>query len=105
MRKLLLSSIIICGALGVSSCCRILDCCYEDPCCGSCPTILKNSCKDCSKDSAPVKQEAKKLDTTQPKKEAQQPKKESEQECPGSSWNPCNKCGPCERSRGQGGSQ
>lgn len=29
----------ICGVLGLSSCCRIVDCCFEDPC-----SAMSNAC-------------------------------------------------------------
>ncbi len=51
----------LCGVLGLSSCCRIMDCCFEDPCavkkershhesdCGYKPACGKNACgsSDC----------------------------------------------------------
>lgn len=32
MKKAVLLATVFCGALGLTSCCRIVDCCFEDPC-------------------------------------------------------------------------
>ncbi|SPN73677.1 9 kDa cysteine-rich lipoprotein,Chlamydia cysteine-rich outer membrane protein 3 [Chlamydia serpentis] len=43
MKKAVLIAAMFCGVVGLSSCCRIVDCCFEDPCapCNPCEAMRK----------------------------------------------------------------
>ncbi|AAD18698.1 9K cysteine-rich outer membrane protein [Chlamydia pneumoniae TW-183] len=45
MKKAVLIAAMFCGVVSLSSCCRIVDCCFEDPCapssCNPCEVIRK----------------------------------------------------------------
>ncbi|MEF9496624.1 MULTISPECIES: small cysteine-rich outer membrane protein [Chlamydia] len=53
MKKAVLLAAVCCGVVGLSSCCRIVDCCFEDPCapksCNPCNAFNKkdNACSPC----------------------------------------------------------
>ncbi|AHK62891.1 Small cysteine-rich outer membrane protein OmcA [Chlamydia avium] len=52
MKKAVLLAAVCCGVLGLSSCCRIVDCCFEDPCvpkCNPCEMMKKkdSGCNPC----------------------------------------------------------
>ncbi|MEG0036598.1 MAG: hypothetical protein RSB82_01635 [Victivallaceae bacterium] len=53
MKKVLMVLAIAGCALGLGSCCRVMDCCF-DPCTPSCPEMLKcpKSCNSCPKQSS-----------------------------------------------------
>ncbi|WP_348663723.1 small cysteine-rich outer membrane protein [Chlamydia vaughanii] len=51
MKKAVLLAAVCCGVFGLSSCCRIVDCCFEDPCapksCNPCESFKKKDCSPC----------------------------------------------------------